>query len=57
MNEHPCQWCANPARVEGHVTLDADTGELEFCSNECLEDYEERENDRRIERAYERSCQ
>ena len=52
-----CEWCGKPANVFGSITFDNGVEVLEFCSNECLENHEEREFDRKAERAYERSLQ
>lgn len=52
-----CEWCGLDASGFGSVTFDNGVEVLEFCCNECMENWEERDFDRRAERAYERSLQ
>jgi hypothetical protein len=50
-----CEYCHG--RIETPVEFDNGVEHLDFCSNECMEDWQERDFDRRAERAHERSMQ
>ncbi len=55
--ERDCEYCGKPINPLNFLTLDGAAEDLEFCGNECLEDYQEREHDRATERAHERASQ
>ena len=52
-----CEWCRRTINPLKFVTFDDGIEDLEFCDDDCLANYEEREHDRRVEREEERRRQ
>jgi len=57
MPDRDCEWCRRPINQLNYVVFDDGIEDIEFCGNDCMENYQEREHDRRIEREEERRRQ